>query len=118
MNLSENSAESAGIAEKDGKNGAQAHQERIIHEAHDGNAGGHSGKPGSHQQLRAVRNQPLHQARESVENTCSLPRIQAVLFRDILRYPPCRDDGYGVVRRTEIRHAHQGRYAEFGSALS
>ena len=73
---------------------------------------------GGQQHLNAVRNETLHHTREGVEDTCRLPRVDAILLTDFFGNIANGEDGNGVVGRTEVNQTHQRRDSTLGATLA
>ncbi len=104
-----------GGREEDGSEGDEAEGEGVVEVADDG-GGADACEAGGHQQLRAVRDQPLDEAGEGVKDAGNALPVKAEAVADILGYAADGDDGDGVVGRAEVGEADERGEAELGAA--
>ena len=105
------------IAEQNREQGACSHCKRII-EIADDTDGGDAGKSRCNQHLRSIRDNPLYQAGERIENTGGLSPVEMELLGNIPGYRSCGDDGDGVVGGTQVGDTYQGGDAQFCAPLA
>ena len=104
-----------GSRNEDGGEGDEAEGEGVVEVADDG-GGADACEAGGHQQLRAVRDQPLDKAGEGVKDAGDALPVKAEAVADILGYAADGDDGDGVVGRAEVGEADECGDAELGTA--
>ena len=76
------------------------------------------GQTGSEEQLRAVGQESLRHARESVEQRSALALVHAVAVGDVAGDAAHAQNRYGIVGRHAVGEYHQGRDGGFGAALA
>ena len=76
------------------------------------------GQSGSHQQLRAVRNQPLNAAGEGIEDAGRLAPVHTVPVADLPCYAAHGEDGHRVVRRADVHQTHEEGNGQFCPLLA
>ena len=68
--------------------------------------------------MRSVGDEPLHEARESVQYAGGFPSVQVEAPGDVFGYRSGGDDGDGVVGGTQVGDADQCGDAQFGTPLA
>ena len=91
--------------------------DRIIQVFDDGNRG--DGRQFCcHEHLGTVWDNSLNHTRESIKNTGTLTLVHTIFGGDVVGQRTYRNDGNGIVGRTDIGNAHQSTDTHFGSLLA
>ena len=73
---------------------------------------------GCQKHLNAIRDNALYGTRERVEDTCRLARVHSIFLTDLSRYVTYREDGNGVVCRTEVDKTDKGSNGELRASFA